>query len=577
MQALAHELVERGHAVRVVGPRCRRASYERVGARFEQYRLAPEHDASSPQTDIVRDWEARTPLGAFARMRDHLMFGPARQFASEVLDAVERERPSVAVIDYMLTGAAAGARCAGVPAVGLIHNVYPLPASGVPPFGMGLTPARGRLGMVRDRVLGRVALRPFAVGLRTLNGVRRELGLPEVDDLPALLDDFELVLVAVPAAFDLAAKASLPPSVRFTGHMTPPAPAQTWENPWDEADSRPLVVVSLSTTFMEQRPLAGRILEAVAPLPIRVLFTLGPALRLDGLPVPENVATAGFVPHGAVMPHAAAAVTHAGLGTVGAALSAGVPLVCVPSGRDQADNAVRVVEAGAGVRLSSRATARAIRAAIERVLADPELQRGREEDAAGVRPGRRDAGRRPRRGHRHRLTLACGKARASGDLVCGRDGGVELAEGGDERRVHVLRSDVASAELEIRGGARVGNERHLEAQVGAGSRRGVDAHARHHPRHHDLVDVEATEVLLEVGAQERVGRALGDERLAVLRYDRRHDLGTVGSFLEEPRACRAEVLDVDDGSPAARNASRTWPALAAAASGSCSGMFPPGK
>ena len=143
MQALAHELVERGHTVRVVGPRCRRASYERVGARFEQYRVAPEHDASSPQTDIVRDWEARTPLGAFARMRDHLMFGPARQFASEVLDAVERERPAVAVIDYMLTGAAAGARCAGVPAVALVHSVYPLPASGVPPFGMGLS-ARSR-------------------------------------------------------------------------------------------------------------------------------------------------------------------------------------------------------------------------------------------------------------------------------------------------------------------------------------------------------------------------------------------------------------------------------------------------
>ena len=127
---------------------------------------------------------------------------------------------------------------------------------------------------------------------------------------------------------------------------------------------------------MEQRPLAGRILEAVAPLPIRVLFTLGPALQLDGLPVPENVVTAGFVPHGVVMPHAAAAVTHAGLGTVGAALSAGVPLVCIPSGRDQGDNAVRVVEAGAGVRLSSRATARAIRAALERVLADPELHAG---------------------------------------------------------------------------------------------------------------------------------------------------------------------------------------------------------
>jgi len=51
----------------------------------------------------------------------------------------------------------------------------------------------------------------------------------------------------------------------------------------------------------------------------------------------------------------------------------GVPLVCIPSGRDQADNAVRVVQASAGVRLSSRAKPRAIRAAIPRVLADPDF------------------------------------------------------------------------------------------------------------------------------------------------------------------------------------------------------------
>jgi MGT family glycosyltransferase len=376
MQALAHELVERGHGVRVVGPSCRRESYERFGARFEPYRHAPDHDASSPQTDLVRDWEAHTPMGAFARARDNLMFGPAQRFASEVLAAVERERPAAAVIDYMLTGAAAGASRAGIPAAGLVHNVYPLPVDGVPPFGMGLPPARSPLGRWRDRALRPVALRPFAVGLERLNGVRRELGVPEIDALPALLDDFALVLVAVPAAFDLAGHAPLPPSVRFTGHMAPPASTQTWASPWDDADTRPLVVVSLSTTFMDQRPLAGRILQAVGELPVRVLFTLGPALRLDGLPVPDNVVTAGFVPHGAVMPHAAATVTHGGLGTIAAALRSGVPLVCVPSGRDQRDNAVRVVEAKAGVRLSSRARPRALRAAIARVLADPELRAG---------------------------------------------------------------------------------------------------------------------------------------------------------------------------------------------------------
>ena len=282
MRAIAAELLARGHGVRVVGPQCRRQSYEGLGARFEAYEHAPEHDAGAPETDLIRDWEARTPLGAFARMRDNLMFGPAMAFAREVDAAVERERPAGAVIDYMLTGAAAGARRAGVPAAGLVHNVYPLPAEGVPPFGMGLAPARGQVGRLRDRVLGRVALRPFAVGLNTLNGVRRELGLPEVARLGALLDDFAAVLVAVPPEFDLAARAPLSPGVTFVGHMAPPAPEQSWRGPWPSDDPRPLVVVSLSTTFMDQRGLAVRIIQALGGMPVRALFTVGPAPTAPG-------------------------------------------------------------------------------------------------------------------------------------------------------------------------------------------------------------------------------------------------------------------------------------------------------
>ena len=376
MRALAARLIERGHDVRVVGPRCRRGSYEDLGARFEPYQHAPEHDARAPETDIIRDWEARTPMGAFARLRDNLMFGPAAAFAKEVTAAVERERPAGMVVDYMLTGAAAGARQAGVPAAGLVHSVYPLPLEGVPPFGMGLAPARGRAGQLRDRVLGRVALRPFAVGLSALNAVRKELGLPIVAQLGALLDDFRFVLVAVPAEFDIAARAPLPPRVRFVGHMPPPGTDQRWESPWPAQDSRPLVVVSLSTTFMDQRPLATRIVKALGGMPVRVLFTLGPALRLDDVALPENVVATEFVPHAAVMPQASAVVTHAGLGTVAAGLSAGVPLVCVPAGRDQGENAVRVVEAGAGVRLPQRARPDAIRAAVERAIGDPALREG---------------------------------------------------------------------------------------------------------------------------------------------------------------------------------------------------------
>ena len=55
-------------------------------------------------------------------------------------------------------------------------------------------------------------------------------------------------------------------------------------------------------------------------------------------------------PHRAVLSEAAAVATHAGHGTVLTLLTAGVQLVCVPTGRDQKDNTVRVLRPGAADR-----------------------------------------------------------------------------------------------------------------------------------------------------------------------------------------------------------------------------------
>ena len=43
-----------------------------------------------------------------------------------------------------------------------------------------------------------------------------------------------------------------------------------------------------------------------------------------------------------MFPDAAAVVTHAGHGTIMRALAHGIPLLCLPMGRDQDDNAARV-------------------------------------------------------------------------------------------------------------------------------------------------------------------------------------------------------------------------------------------
>ena len=83
-------LVERGHDVKVLGHRCQRDRVEARGAAFAPFVYAPDADASDPRTDIIRDWEARTPIGAFARTRDNLMFGPVLEFARDVVAEANR-------------------------------------------------------------------------------------------------------------------------------------------------------------------------------------------------------------------------------------------------------------------------------------------------------------------------------------------------------------------------------------------------------------------------------------------------------------------------------------------------------
>ena len=70
------------------------------------------------------------------------------------------------------------------------------------------------------------------------------------------------------------------------------------------------------------------------------------------------------------MPGAALVVTHGGHGTVTRALRHRRPLIVVPHGRDQNDNAVRVTARGAGLLLSADAPPAAFRSAIAALLTD---------------------------------------------------------------------------------------------------------------------------------------------------------------------------------------------------------------
>src|SRR5438067_4221982 len=176
---LASRLVRDGHQVRVLTEDSLAGDVGAVGCRFEPFAEAPNR--ASRSEDLVRDWEARTPLGAFARARDRVMMGPAAAYARDTVAALEREPVDLLVSDYMLFGVPVAAERIGVPVAVLVHNVYLVPEPGKPAPGPGLLPARGPLGRARDAILSRAFIRLFNSGLPAVNRARVEQGLEPLD------------------------------------------------------------------------------------------------------------------------------------------------------------------------------------------------------------------------------------------------------------------------------------------------------------------------------------------------------------------------------------------------------------
>ena len=114
----------------------------------------------------------------------------------------------------------------------------------------------------------------------------------------------------------------------------------------------------------------------IAGLQVRGLVTAGPSLDLSLLIPSPNTFVRSHIDHQTVLPHASAVVTHAGFGTVMAALTHGVPLLCLPMGRDQGANSEHVEACGAGRTISPDSTAEEMRTALKDVLESPTYKQG---------------------------------------------------------------------------------------------------------------------------------------------------------------------------------------------------------
>src|SRR5215217_8234721 len=294
-------MVERGHDVRVLADSVLAPDIETTGAEHVPWNRAPQRPDLDPQSTIMKDWDAKTPFEAFGRVRDGAMVGPAALFAADVRDELRRRSADVVVGNFFVFGAQIAAEAEGLPFAFLVSNLLSFPGSGTPPLGPGLKPARGPLGRARDAAINRMMRRVFDKGLEQLNAARRANGLRPAGSVLENFERADRLLLMTSRAFEYESFTP-PPNVRLVGpRLDDPAWAGEWTPP---AGGEPVVLVGMSSTFMDHGAVLQAATDALGELPVRGLVTTGPAIPPDAIRAPANVTLVERAPHSAVLRHA---------------------------------------------------------------------------------------------------------------------------------------------------------------------------------------------------------------------------------------------------------------------------------
>jgi MGT family glycosyltransferase len=235
----------------------------------------------------------------------------------------------------------------------------------------------GRLGVRLLRTLMGLLTRGVR---RAANELRERYGLPPISvTVTEFAGQMPLYLVPSAPEYDRE-RTDLPPSVHYVGPCPWNGSSSSARPDWldDLGRERPVVYVTEGTMHTKESLLLPTAIEGLANLPVDVVMTTGRHRERGQVVnggVPSHVRIEQWIDHGELFPSVDVVVTTGGSGTVLAALQHEIPLVIVPTAWDQPENAWRVHETGAGVRLAPHeCTPEQLGATVQLVLTDPSFR-----------------------------------------------------------------------------------------------------------------------------------------------------------------------------------------------------------
>jgi len=296
--------------------------------------------------------------------------GHYTQAATRILDDIH---PAAVVTDFGFLGPGLAAEAQQIPYVLIYHAGLSFKGEGIPPFGSGLPIGepwgwQGRVYQTLSRLLAR--------RIDTLIAhARRRFHLPPgAPEYLACPTSPWLTLVLTAEAAEVP-RAPVPDNFFFIGPCFAGRKSdQAATFPFQQfSATHPKIYVSLGTVFNRKPHVFKKIIAAFADGRYQLIISAGAAFaRLREHSLPPNVLLFERVPQVDVLAQVDAVISHGGNNTVNETLAAGKPLLVLPVGGEQGDNASRVVYLGAGLRADlKRSTAEEIQGKITQLLTEP--------------------------------------------------------------------------------------------------------------------------------------------------------------------------------------------------------------
>jgi len=370
MFGLAKKLIRAGHEINILTEPCLKKAVESIGATFIPFK--EYFTREDRNEDIFNDWDASKFNSPVLKQ---VIFGPAGSIVNRTRSILQSENIDLLVVDMLLMPALMAGESAKVPSVLVFHMPEILPGSNRPPGNMGIKPGKGLVVKWRDRLLGNLMHLKFNEFKPSLNSIREQLLLKPLENTLDLIHKADLRLMQTLKSFDVPVE-PFPENIRYVGpDLENPDWVSTESDKLSKTKSdKPLVVVSFSSTFQNQSTVLQRCIDAMRTLPVYVCVTLGPAVNMEEIKVASNVTVLQSANHSELFKQANLVICHGGHGTIMRALSHGVPLICMPMGRDQFDNAIKVAMHGCGINLSAKVNSNTIEKAVNKVLKNENYQ-----------------------------------------------------------------------------------------------------------------------------------------------------------------------------------------------------------